>query len=154
MELRLTQRKLAGTPVAEMFGDWGYVEPILFGHAAAKVVELWWRDVVRGEPRLALVQCHEWMTGSALLYLKPRIPEMGTIFTEHATVIGRAAAATGVAPQDAVRDTTPEKVADALGVRARHSMEGVSAREARRRGCIPTATVRCGSRSSRSGASS
>lgn len=37
-------------------------------------------------------QAHEWMTGMAALYLQTAVPEIATIFTTHATSIGRSIA--------------------------------------------------------------
>ncbi len=37
---------------------------------------------------------HEWMAGTALLHLKQHVPAIGTVFTTHATMLGRALAAT------------------------------------------------------------
>ncbi len=116
--------------VDSLTGDRGYVEPVLFGHAAGMVIERFWRDVVRGHREVAVAQAHEWMTGAALLYLKQRVPEIGTILTAHATVIGRAAAAEGRCGEDVLAGRSPDAVAAALGVRARHSMERTAAREA------------------------
>ena len=116
--------------VDSLAGDWGYVEPLLFGHAAGMVIERYWRDVVRGERDAAVVQAHEWMTGSALLYLKSRVPEIGTVFTAHATVIGRAAASEGRIGDDVLQGRTPKETSTALGVRAKHSLEATAACEA------------------------
>ncbi len=113
--------------VDSLAGDWGYVEPILFGHAAGMVIERYWRDVVRGERSVGVAQAHEWMTGSTLLYLSSNVPEIGTVFTAHATVIGRAAASEGRVGDAVLGDLTPEQVAAQLAVRARHSMEKTSA---------------------------
>ncbi len=114
--------------VDSLFGGWSYVEPVLFGHAAGMVIEHWWREVVNGRRRIAVVQAHEWMTGAALMYLSRRVPEIGTVFTTHATVIGRAAAERGLLGENALGGKTPAEAAADLGVRARHSIEAASAR--------------------------
>lgn len=115
--------------VDSLFGDWGYLEPVLFGLAAAEVVELWWHEVARGHGR-GVVQAHEWMTGSALLHALDHVPELGTVFTTHATVLGRGASELAQLPVDALGDDTPEELAERLNRRAPHSMEGVAARKA------------------------
>ncbi|MCC7569944.1 glycogen/starch synthase [Candidatus Micrarchaeota archaeon] len=38
---------------------------------------------------------HEWISGAGLLYCKKNTPEIGTVFTTHATVLGRTISSTG-----------------------------------------------------------
>ena len=116
--------------VDSISGDWDYVEPVLFGHAAALVIELWWDEYLAPHRRRSITHAHEWMTGSALLRLKHTTPSMGTIFTTHATMLGRALSSLGVSPEDGLGDRTPEELAEENNVVAKHSLEGVCAREA------------------------
>ena len=44
------------------------------------------------------------MTGAALLYLGERIPSIGTVFTTHATMLGRALASLGITPDHHAAD--------------------------------------------------
>ena len=121
--------------VDSIAGDWDYVEPVLFSTAAAKVIERWWEEYLAPFHRRAVVQAHEWMTGAALLYLQERIPSIGTVFTTHATMLGRALASLGITPDPAAKDKgldgkTPAELAEVHGVQAKHSIEGVCARKA------------------------
>ncbi len=116
--------------VDSIAGDWDYVEPVLFSIAAAMVIERWWEEQLAPFHRRAVVHAHEWMTGAALLYLKERIPSIGTVFTTHATMLGRALASMGVDPSQGLGGKKPEDLAQAHGVRAKHSMEGACARKA------------------------
>ncbi len=116
--------------VDSIHGSWDYAEPVLFGHAAGKVIERWWEEYLAPQYRRAVVQCHEWMTGSALLYLKHAVPSIGTVFTTHATVLGRALSSLGHSPDDGLGDQLPADLAKTHNVVAKHSIEGVCAREA------------------------
>ena len=121
--------------VDSIAGDWDYVEPVLFSVAAGMVIERWWDLYLAPFHRRAVVQAHEWMTGAALLYLQERIPSIGTVFTTHATMLGRALASLGITPDPNAADKglggkTPEELATAHGVQAKHSIEGVCARKA------------------------
>ncbi|MGE3171269.1 MAG: alpha-glucan family phosphorylase [Planctomycetota bacterium] len=116
--------------VDSIAGDWDYVEPVLFSIAAAMVIERWWEEHLAPFHRRAVVHAHEWMTGAALLYLKERIPAIGTVFTTHATMLGRALASMGIDPSQGLGDKTAAELAEAHGVRAKHSMEGACARAA------------------------
>lgn len=111
-------------------GGWDYVEPVLFGWAVGRVIERWWEEFIVPVHGRAIVHAHEWMTGSAMLYLKKRIPAMGTVFTTHATILGRTLSSGGHSPQDGLGDQTAEELADYHGIDAKHSLESISAREA------------------------
>ncbi len=116
--------------VDSLAGDWDYVEPVLFGIAVGMVIERWWEEYLAPFHKRAVVQAHEWMTGSALLHLKERIPSIGTVFTTHATMLGRSMASTGTLPQQGLGGKTPEQLAIDHHVRAKHSMESTCARSA------------------------
>ncbi|MBM4062144.1 MAG: alpha-glucan family phosphorylase [Planctomycetes bacterium] len=121
--------------VDSIAGDWDYVEPVLFSIAAGMVIERWWEEYLAPLHRRAVVQAHEWMTGAALLYLQERIPSIGTVFTTHATMLGRSLASLGITADPAAGDKglggkSPEELARQHGVQAKHSLEGVCARKA------------------------
>ncbi|MCK6448470.1 MAG: alpha-glucan family phosphorylase [Planctomycetes bacterium] len=116
--------------VDSLFGSWDYVEPVLFGHAAGLVIERWCHEFFGDKGSRAVAQFHEWMTGAGLLYLEEKTPEVGSIFTTHATVLGRALSSTGRSPEQGLDGRSPDELAHELGVRAKHSIEGVCARTA------------------------
>jgi glycogen phosphorylase/synthase len=72
-------------------GQWDYVEPVLFGYASGKVIENFVKFNLNTFDRI-IAHFHEWMTGAGILYLKDRLPQVGTVFTTHATAIGRTLA--------------------------------------------------------------
>jgi phosphorylase/glycogen(starch) synthase len=111
-------------------GAWDYVEPVLFGWAAGQAIEEFWDRYLAPERRRALCHAHEWMTGSALLYLKSRAPVIGTVFTTHATSLGRTLSSLGHSPEDGLGTATADALARQHGIRAKHSIEGICAREA------------------------
>lgn len=116
--------------VDSLTGGWDYHEPLLFGHAAGEVIRLWHERLPAAQARGAVAQFHEWMTAAGLLHLKRAAPGIGTVFTTHATVLGRAIASNGVPPLEGLNGSAPEQVAEQFGVRAKHSLESVAAREA------------------------
>ena len=63
----------------------------MFSYAAALVVESFYKHVV-GEVKKVIYHGNEWMTGLGLLYIKKNLPQIATIFTTHATSIGRSIA--------------------------------------------------------------
>jgi len=71
-------------------GKWDYIEPALFGFAAAKLIESF--TSYYHDYHNIIAQFHEWMTGTGVLYLEKNAPWIATVFTTHATVLGRCIA--------------------------------------------------------------
>ena len=67
------------------------------------------------------------MTGSCLLHLRDRLPSVGTVFTTHATMLGRALSSMGHSPEDGLAGKTPAELAEEQGVEAKHSLEAPEA---------------------------
>jgi phosphorylase/glycogen(starch) synthase len=112
--------------VDSLHGGWDYVEPVVFGHAAALAIQVWHESFVVPEGGRSLAHFHEWMTGAGLLHLRHASPEIGTVFTTHATVLGRALSATGLPPDRALAGRTPDQASTDLGLRAKHSLEAAA----------------------------
>ncbi|OIP98221.1 hypothetical protein AUK40_01825 [Candidatus Wirthbacteria bacterium CG2_30_54_11] len=73
-------------------GAWDFEEPMLWASAAGILIE----KIAATEPGKNIVaQCHEWMAGFALLWLKLQKAKVGTVFTTHATMLGRSIAGSG-----------------------------------------------------------
>lgn len=116
--------------VDSLFGPWEYLEPLLFGHAAGIVIERWWQEFVAPHGGETVLHAHEWLSAAALLHARARLPAIGTVFTLHATVLGRALAAAGTPGAAGLAGRSPEQAAEALDVRSKHSLELAAAREA------------------------
>ena len=65
-------------------------EPVIWAYAAGRLVEELSRE------KKVIAHCHEWLAGAALLYLKSRKAKAATVFTTHATVLGRSLSGAGV----------------------------------------------------------
>jgi phosphorylase/glycogen(starch) synthase len=109
-------------------GQWDYVEPALFGYAAARVIESFYEFYLTAQDRL-VAQFHEWMTGAGILYLKEYIPQASTVFTTHATILGRSIAGNGMPLYRDLAVYDPETMASNLGVRSKFSLEKLAASE-------------------------
>jgi glycogen phosphorylase/synthase len=72
-------------------GQWDYIEPALFGYAAGRVIENFYEFNLTARDQI-IAHFHEWMAGTGVLYLNDRVPQVGTVFTTHATALGRAIA--------------------------------------------------------------
>ncbi len=116
--------------VDSIAGGWDYVEPVMFSYACGEVIETLYHLLARPYGKPAVAHVHEWMCGAGLLFLKKRVPEIGTVFTTHATILGRSLAGSGVDIYAAMEHISPPREAATHNVTAKYSMEAASAREA------------------------
>lgn len=120
--------------VDSLNSDWDYIESALFGYASGKVIESFVK--FRASARQKVVaHFHEWMTGSGLLYVKENLPQVGTVFTTHATVLGRCIAGNGLPLYNNVEQYSPNEIAERFNVKSKYSMEYRTAQNA---DCITT----------------
>ncbi len=75
-------------------GQWDYIEPSIFGYVAGKAIESFYKYHLTIKER-AIAHFHEWMTGTGILYLNNNVPQIATVFTTHATTVGRSIAGNG-----------------------------------------------------------
>lgn len=115
--------------VDSLQGQWDYVEPAMFGYAAAKIIESFYEYNISGRDKV-IAQFHEWMTGSGILYLKDRIPQIGTVFTTHATVIARCIAGNGLPLYKNLENYNAEALARDFNIVSKLSLEKTSAQQA------------------------
>ena len=115
--------------VDSLNGNWDYIESALFGYSAGKVIESFMKFNIRSNQKV-VAQFHEWMTGAGLLYLKDRQIPAGTIFTTHATVMGRCIAGHNLPLYEKLRTFNADELAREYGVSSRHSLEKVTAKNA------------------------
>ncbi|PID90995.1 MAG: alpha-glucan phosphorylase [Bacteroidetes bacterium] len=110
-------------------GHWDYVEPVLFGYAAGEVIESLVENRLPMQTRV-VAQFHEWMTGSGVLFLKDALPEVATVFTTHATVLGRSIAGNGLPLYEQLEEFNADQSARDFQVVSKQSMERISAEQA------------------------
>ena len=102
------------------YGD--YDEASMFAIAAGKVVESFYRFNLT-ETDKVVFQAHEWMTGMAALYLQQKVPAIATIFTTHATSIGRSIAGNNKPLYDYLFAYNGDQMARELNMESKHSIE-------------------------------
>lgn len=109
---------------------WDYVEPVLFSAACAEVIAAACRNPDVPLEGAAVAHFHEWMCGAGLLMLKKHAPEICTVFTTHATVLGRCLAGTGMDIYRKMETIDPFRAAAEHMITAKCAMERTAAREA------------------------
>lgn len=102
------------------YGD--YDEASMFSYAAGKVVESFYRYNLTENDKV-VYQAHEWMTGMGALYLQANVPEIATIFTTHATSIGRSIAGNNKPLYDYLFAYNGDQMAQELNMQSKHSIE-------------------------------
>ena len=102
------------------YGD--YDDSMIFGYAVGKVIESFYNTNIKAGSNV-VVQAHEWQSGGAALYLKKNLPAVGTIFTTHATSIGRSIASNGKPLYDYFDGYNGDQMAEELNVQSKQSVE-------------------------------
>ena len=112
--------------VDSISGQWDYIEPVLFGSAAGKVIESYVNFFCKATDRVT-AHFHEWMTSSGGLYLQKHSPYVASVFTTHATVMGRSIAGNGMPLYGDMPQLNADDLARRFGVVAKHSLEKTAA---------------------------
>jgi phosphorylase/glycogen(starch) synthase len=107
-------------------GGWDYIEPVMFGYGAAKVIENFYEFHFTSRERI-ITHFHEWMTGAGILYLEKYVPQVGTVFTTHATILGRSIAGNGRLLYEHLEKLNPGALAHSYNITSKYSLEKCSA---------------------------
>ncbi len=110
-------------------GQWDYIEPALFGYASAKVIDSF-VNFNMGYYDRVVAQFHEWMTGTGVLYLHENAPGVGTVFTTHATVLGRSIAGNNRPLYSNLQQYNSQQIAREFNIISKQSLEKISAQTA------------------------
>jgi glycosyltransferase involved in cell wall biosynthesis len=114
-----------GVDSLHAYGD--YDEASMFSYAAGLVVESLYRYL--GERVMAkndfkvVYHANEWMCGLGALYINNKVPQIGTIFTTHATSIGRSIAGNQKPLYDYLFAYNGDQMAGELNMQSKHSIE-------------------------------
>jgi glycosyltransferase involved in cell wall biosynthesis len=121
-----------GVDSLHAYGD--YDEASMFSLAAALVVESfyhWLTDgdfitessAARASSLNVIYHANEWMCGLGALYINYVVPQIGTIFTTHATSIGRSIAGNQKPLYDYLFAYNGDQMAEELNMQSKHSIE-------------------------------
>ncbi len=118
---------LYGVDSLHAYGD--YDEACAFSHAAGLVMESIY-DFLGLRGKKVIAHFDEWTTGMGLLYTKWRMPEVATVFTTHATSIGRSICGNGKPLYDNMKAYNGDQMARELNMESKHSLEKAAAHQA------------------------
>ena len=102
------------------YGD--YDEASMFSYAAALVVESFYKKYFDASKKV-VYHGNEWMTGLGVLYINKHLPEVGTVFTTHATSIGRSIAGNNKPLYDYLFAYNGDQMSWELNMQSKHSIE-------------------------------
>lgn len=114
--------------INSMVGYGDYDESCMFAYAVGKVIESIYR-FLELENRKVIAHLNEWMLGMAALYLKDKLPSISTIFTTHATSIGRSISGNDKPLYDNLKEYDGDQMARELNVEGKHFLEKVTAHQ-------------------------
>lgn len=102
------------------YGD--YDEASMFSYAAAMAVKSFY-DFYLNEESTVIYHAHEWMTGLGALFIKHFIPQAATLFTTHATSIGRSICGNNKLLYEYFEGYNGDQMARELNMESKHSIE-------------------------------
>jgi len=102
------------------YGD--YDESCIFAYATGLVIESFYNYHQLNEKKV-IAHFNEWMLGMGLLYVKDHLPNIATVFTTHATSIGRSIAGNGKPLYNYLSSYDGDQMARELNIEAKHSIE-------------------------------
>ena len=100
------------------YGD--YDGSCLFGYAAGMVMESLYKHLPKGQ---VCMHANEWQTAFSIFYLEDHCPKIATLFTTHATGIGRSIAGNGKPLYDYFEGYNGDQMASELNMVSKHSVE-------------------------------
>lgn len=112
--------------------SWDYNENVIWGWGVAQLLSRLFAAKYFDSKSTA-IQFHEWISGAALLFAKSDSPPLKTVFTTHATVLGRTLASAGVDVYGVAakaKQPISLNVAYSNRVEGKHQVELTAAREA------------------------
>lgn len=104
----------------QAYGD--YDESCIFAYAVGKVIESFYNFHDLSDKKVAAL-FNEWMLGMGALYIKKQLPAIATLFTTHATSIGRSIAGNNKALYAYMDGYNGDQMAKELNMEAKHSLE-------------------------------
>ena len=112
--------ELFGVDSMHAYGD--YDEASMFSYTAAMAVKSFYNFNI-GPNDTVVYHAHEWMCGLGALFLKYYVPQISTVFTTHATSIGRSICGNGKALYEFFDGYNGDQMARELNMEAKHSVE-------------------------------
>tara|TARA_Y100000310_G_scaffold344266_1_gene456094 strand:- start:628 stop:2412 length:1785 start_codon:yes stop_codon:yes gene_type:complete len=117
--------------------EWYQIDSLNASHTDFGEPNVWARSVglfleefeIQNKKKI-VAHCHEWLAGGALLYLKQIQSKVATVFTTHATMLGRTLASSNVNLYAKLKEIDPKAAAYEHGMQEKFLMEKACAEHA------------------------
>ncbi len=106
------------------YGD--YDESSMFGYSTGMIIESYYRFFKLSRKKV-VAHFNEWMTTFGAFYIKEHLPEVATLFTTHATSIGRSIAGNNKPLYNYLNEYNGDQMARELNMVSKHSTEKTGA---------------------------
>lgn len=106
--------------IDSLWAGYDFTEPVVFSWAAGILLE---KIAISLKNKKIVAHFHEWLSGAGLLYLKKKKIKLGTVFTTHATVLGRTLANNNLPLYYLLEKIEPEKEIYRFNIQAKHQLE-------------------------------
>ncbi|HZJ80555.1 MAG TPA: glycogen/starch synthase [Dysgonamonadaceae bacterium] len=116
--------RLFGVDSMPSYGD--YDDSSMFGYAVGNVIESFYK-FHQLQNKHVVAHFNEWMLGMGALYVKHFVPKIATIFTTHATSIGRSIAGNNLPLYKYFNNYNGDQMAQELNMVSKHSVEKTAA---------------------------
>ncbi len=116
-----------GVDSLHAYGD--YDESCMFAYATGLIIENYYK-YFKLDNQKVIAHFNEWMLGMGLLYVKNHLPDVATVFTTHATSIGRSIAGNGKPLYNYLTSYDGDQMARELNMVSKHSIEKIAANNA------------------------
>ncbi|MDR2854013.1 MAG: glycogen/starch synthase [Prevotellaceae bacterium] len=107
------------------YGD--YDECAMFSIAAGTIVESYYKFFGLNKKNKVVAHFNEWQTAFGVFYVKKNLPNVKTVFTTHATTIGRSIAGNHKPLYNYLTEYNGDQMAQELNVVSKHSAEKTAA---------------------------
>lgn len=116
--------RLYGVDSMAAYGD--YDDSSMFAYSVGNVIESFYK-FHKLQDKHVVAHFNEWMLGMGALYVKHFVPKIGTLFTTHATSIGRSIAGNNLPLYKHFSEYNGDQMAQELNMVSKHSIEKITA---------------------------
>ncbi|MDR1356925.1 MAG: glycosyltransferase [Tannerellaceae bacterium] len=99
-----------------------YADSCIFAYAVGRVIESFYNFYQLGD-RSVVALFNEWTLGMGALYVRKHLPSVATVFTTHATSVGRSIAGNNKPLYANMEGYDGDRMAKELNIEAKHSLE-------------------------------
>ncbi len=110
--------------VDSLNAGYDFNEPVCWSYAVGRLLE----EISKQEKSKKITaHFHEWLSGAGLLYLKKQNSSVRTVFTTHATTLGRSLAFHNINFYPILKELNINEQVEKVGVKPKHTLEKAAA---------------------------